>query len=1128
MMQALKGSFRPYGGGSADRTRAPRDPRERVAIWLGRVLLLAAVWALISLLFKHRGIPTVIVDVFEMLNVPAEPSLFVVALLLALSGAVRRRFRVAHVVTVVVMALSIAEQIRWIAKVAHHPGFPGNPYHGFARVWWDWRNELPLNILALAAGLVVLGLVVWSYPAFTARLAPGARRAAIAVLAAGLVLSAAVTTALTFLLPRTLNGPVEKVAWSVRSTFGISTPPDEPGFHGHLGHHWIYQVAGVISAGALVLAILVFWRAGRAAQHQDADEELAVRRLLLEHGEGDSLGYFATRRDKSVVFSPDQRAAVTYRVEGSVSVASADPIGRRSSWDAAIQVWLAECRLHGWYAAVLSSSEEGTREYVAAGLRAFALGDEAIIEIDRFRLRGRSMRPVRQAVTRISRAGYTTRIRHHADLSPAELAEIGELAEQWRGEEIERGFSMALNRLGDPADGRCVLITAHDRDGQIRGFLSFVPWGSRGLSLDLMRRDRAAENGLNEYLVSQLVDGAGAIGVRRISLNFAVFRNVFSSADQVGAGPVTKATDAFLSFVSRFYQLETLYRSNDKYQPQWVPRLLCYDPALTVARAGIAMGVAEGFLPLVGPRFLVGPRVSDTQPPRPEPDFVDRVRAQEAQLLSPAAPIATLTEQQRVRRDKLTRWEKDGEDGYPVGVPRTHRVAEIRCAHAGLGTDVRTENVVSVAGRVRALRDLGGVTFAVLEDEGERIQVMATSAETPARPREQWRRMVDLGDIVSVTGSVATSRTGELSVLLQDWDLAGKCLSPVPDLRATLADDVRVRQRALDLIVTPDSVDMLRRRSAGVRAMREAFGSRDFTEVETPILQAVHGGAAARPFRTHINAYDMDLYLRIAPELYLKRLCIGGMQRVFELGRNFRNEGVDATHNPEFTSLEAYQAYADYDVMRELTRDVLLEVATAVNGRPVARRPDGDVDLSPDWPVITVHDAVGRATGVPLTSSSSREEVAEVCRAHDVSVAPAASAGQLVVELYEALVEKQTTFPTFYTDFPLDTSPLTRRHRDDPNLAERWDLVAFGAEIGTAYSELTDPVDQRRRLTAQSMAAAAGDPEAMQLDESFLAALEYAMPPTGGLGLGVDRAVMMLTGASIRATLAFPFVRPNS
>jgi lysyl-tRNA synthetase class 2 len=325
---------------------------------------------------------------------------------------------------------------------------------------------------------------------------------------------------------------------------------------------------------------------------------------------------------------------------------------------------------------------------------------------------------------------------------------------------------------------------------------------------------------------------------------------------------------------------------------------------------------------------------------------------------------------------------------------------------------------------------------------------------------------------------------------------------------------------------------LLTDRSVAVSELRQALGRRGFLEVETPMLQPVHGGANARPFVTHSNAYDATRYLRIAPELFLKRLCVAGMGKVFELNRNFRNEGADATHNPEFTSVEAYQAYADYLDMRELTRQLILEVATAVYGSPIARRPgpDGvltDVDLSGPWRSVTVHQAVSGVCGVTITADTGLDELSRLCREHGVNRPAEASPGTLVTELYEALVEKQTHQPTFYLDFPVETSPLTRLHRNDPRLAERWDLVAFGAEIGTGYSELIDPVDQRQRLVEQSLRAADGDPEAMQLDEAFLSALEYAMPPTGGVGLGVDRLVMMLAGASIRQTLAFPFLRPG-
>jgi lysyl-tRNA synthetase class 2 len=621
------------------------------------------------------------------------------------------------------------------------------------------------------------------------------------------------------------------------------------------------------------------------------------------------------------------------------------------------------------------------------------------------------------------------------------------------------------------------------------------------------------------------------MGVRRISLNFAMFRSVFRAADQVGAGPITRATDAVLGVVSRFYQLETLYRSNQKYQPEWVPRFICYAPALTVVRAAVAAGTAEGFLPKLGPAFLVGPKTPDAQPPRGEA-FNEAVWAQERALLHPAPPVKRLSEQQRVRRAKLAALEREGYSGYPAAVPRTCALTEVRREHASLAAGRGTGKEVSVTGRVRAVRDLGGITFAVLEEDGAQLQVMLTAKATPALCRQAWRRGVDLGDLVSVTGEICASDRGELSVLVRQWQLAGKCLNPVPPLRARLTDDVKTRDRPLDLITNQAAVDLLTRRSRGVRALREAFEQRGYLEVETPMLQAIHGGAAARPFQTHINAYDMDLYLRIAPELYLKRLCVGGMRRIFELNRNFRNEGADASHNPEFTSLEAYEAYGDYTTMRELTREVILAMAVAVNGRPVALRPRADggfdeVDLTRPWPVQTVHEAVSLAARAELTPGSPRADVAAACARHGVRADPDASAGQLVMALYEALVEKQTVLPTFYCDFPVEVSPLARKHRTDPRLTEQWDLVAFGTELGTAYTELTDPIDQRDRLTRQSIAAAAGDLEAMQLDEPFLSALGYAMPPTGGLGLGVDRLIMILAGVNIRATLAFPFIRPQ-
>jgi lysyl-tRNA synthetase class 2 len=342
-----------------------------------------------------------------------------------------------------------------------------------------------------------------------------------------------------------------------------------------------------------------------------------------------------------------------------------------------------------------------------------------------------------------------------------------------------------------------------------------------------------------------------------------------------------------------------------------------------------------------------------------------------------------------------------------------------------------------------------------------------------------------------------------------------------------------VRLRHVDLIINPTAREVLRLRSRSVAGIREYLNGRGFLEVETPMLQHVHGGANARPFVTHTSAYDLRLYLRIAPELYLKRLLVGGESRVFELNRNFRNEGADASHNPEFTMLEAYEAYGDYTTMLTLMRELIQHVSTVAHGSAVARRVDagghaGEYDLSGQWRVVPVNEAISAALGEPVDNDTPAGTVVRLARRAGVEIDAHASRGAAIAEVYQRLVERSTVEPTFYTNFPTETSPLTRQHRADPRMAERWDLVAFGMEIGTAYSELIDPVEQRARLTAQSLLAAGGDPEAMEVDEEFLAALEYAMPPTGGLGMGVDRLMMMLTGRTIRDTILFPLVRPSS
>jgi lysyl-tRNA synthetase class 2 len=490
---------------------------------------------------------------------------------------------------------------------------------------------------------------------------------------------------------------------------------------------------------------------------------------------------------------------------------------------------------------------------------------------------------------------------------------------------------------------------------------------------------------------------------------------------------------------------------------------------------------------------------------------------------------ADLPEQMRVRLAKADRLRAAGVDPYPVGYPRTTTISGVRDQFGDLPADSATGKTVGVTGRVMLSRSSGKLSFATIRDGTGEIQVMLSLDRVGEQALAAWKADVDLGDHVGVTGEVISSRRGELSILADSFAITAKALRPLPDKHKGLTDsESRVRQRYLDLLTNPEARQMAEIRAAVVRSVREELHVRGYLEAETPVLQTLHGGANARPFTTHINAFDLELYLRIALELHLKRLVVGGIERVYEIGRIFRNEGADATHNPEFTMLEAYEAYGDYTTMQTLTRELLQAAAVAAHGSQVARRPDGtEVDISGTWRQATVHGALSEAVGEEITPGTPEKELRALAAEHEIDLQPNWSAAEVLLELYQHLVEARTVEPTFYRDFPVEVAPLTRQHRDDPRLAEKWDLVAFGTEIATAYSELVDPVEERARLTAQSLLAAGGDPEAMRLDEDFLRALEYGMPPSGGVGMGIDRMLIMLTGASIRETVLFPLVKPT-
>ena len=524
-------------------------------------------------------------------------------------------------------------------------------------------------------------------------------------------------------------------------------------------------------------------------------------------------------------------------------------------------------------------------------------------------------------------------------------------------------------------------------------------------------------------------------------------------------------------------------------------------------------------------------------------------------------------EQFEVRAGKRERLRGEGWDPYPVRLPITTTIAAVRERYGHLQAGEETQDVVGLAGRVVFLRNTGRLCFVTLADgAGTTLQAMLSAKALPAEGHTclaAFKSDVDLGDHLFVHGRVISSRRGELSVMAEPvlhegvdgagpggaaglgdddvavpaWRIASKALRPLPKVwtnqegeEVSLSEDNRARRRELDLLIRPTARDMVRTRAAVVRSLRENFHRRDYLELETPMLQVVHGGAAARPFVTHMNAFDMDLYLRIATEIYLKRAVVGGVDRVFEINRNFRNEGADSSHSPEFTALEAYEAYSDYDGMAELTRNLVQQAARDAfdlpEGGEVVTLADGtEYDLSGEWDKIDLYTSVSEALGEEITVETPREQLVAYAEKIGLEIDDYAVAGKVVEDIFEELVGNKLWAPTFVYDFPEDTSPLTRYHRSKPGLTEKWDLYVRGFETATAYSELADPVVQRERFEAQALAAAKGDPEAMVLDEDFLVAMEQGFPPSGGMGMGIDRLLMVLTGQGIRETITFPLVR---
>jgi len=1073
-----------------------KTTRDRSAALLAGLYGVATVCALSLWAFKrwdshHDSWPEVF---FGVLNVPVSHSLISASALGLMTAALvaRKRFG---------LYAAAAFQIlgAYVSAIPHIVGSTTNPAPAWAsRAGNSWGTDVASIVVAVLA----LAWMWWLRSAYPARLRRGSWLAASLVVAGGVATTVAVTWFLVWL---SVPGPGYFHNRMVGAAIGRSLGDSDLINNASLAAvpPWIPQITSFTMSLTLLAAVWVFMRSAHHETAWSPAREVAIRRLISQADRPDSLDYFATRRDKSSIFSSRGGAVLAYRVLNGVSLASGDPVGDTHQWGDVIERWKQEARTYGWIPAVLGASEQGARAYASAGLRPLSIGDEAILHPDAFALDSPQMTSVRHAVRRARRRGVTVTIRRQTEVGPEEMSELADAAERWRGNEPDRGFSMALNRHGDPADDNLMVATARDAEGVLLAVLVLVPWGRAGRSLDLMRRSPDAPNGTVELIVTELLQRGAEFGIRELSLNFCMFRSVYADADRLGAGALTRFNYSILGRLDALWQLERLYVSNQKYQPEWRPRYLCYDGPVSLPLVALAAGAAEGFVPR--------PFARDLPPADLSPEQLAEIRKLNE---LPPPPRLRRNDQERVRLGHVEELREHGLDPWPA--------AESPVTQAGQSV---------VAGRVRRIRDHGGVVFADVSPEeapeAETSQVLLE--ETLGCAHRTFARLIDIGDLVRFVGRTGPSRTGEPSLLVERWEMLAKSLHPMPGPARTpdIQDD---GWHGNEL----DRVTLLRHRSNVIRAVRTLLHEHGYLEVETPILHAIHGGATARPFKTRSTAYGTDLSLRIAPELYLKRLLVAGMGPVFELGRNFRNEGVDASHNPEFTSLEVYLPGGDYRQMRLLAEQIVRVAARAVHGSDVLPLPvtGGDelklTDVSEEWRFEPMLTALERALGQHVSLDMDYDIALSLARENGIVTRPDAGIGDLLEGLYGKLVEPMTMVPVFYADFPQETSPLTRPHRMSPGLVERWDLVAAGMEIGTAYTELTDPIDQRDRLTHQSMRAAAGDVEAMEVDEAFLHDLELGMPPTGGLGIGIDRLVMLVTGTPIRSVLSFPFTKPNS
>ena len=896
----------------------------------------------------------------------------------------------------------------------------------------------------------------------------------------------------------------------------------------------------MLALGCLGLALALFFLFRpifRTPSHSD-DDFAHARRLVHTYG-WDTLSYFVFRPDKSWFFSSDGEAMLAYGYRGGWALVSGDPVGRPESIPLVVDEFIAMCNRNAWRFAFLAVREADLPMYDTFGLHGLYMGDEAIIHTLEFDLDGRDMRKVRQSVNRYDKAGYTFELTSEFACDRSTTLRLNQISQQWRGEKPEEGFTTALSQDINGDCPECAIAVARDADGVPMGFLHLVPmFGDKpGFSLDIMRYERDAPNGMMDYLISQTALELRAQGITRLSMNFAAFGRLLD--DDIEFRGFHKLARWSVKKLSTVYQADTLRRFSEKFHPHWLPRMIVFKEPGDIASVGILYLGAERFLrvPLIG--HVLAPRATDERSSAAHSDLAippglmkrkpAHRRRRGQQIVPPSADELGETPMFIANVRAARELRADGIEPWPIltDFAPDATAAELRERYPSLSPDAATGDTVSVAGRVMALRRFGAFTFCDLQDRSGRIQLYV---RRDALGEQTWQafKKIGVGDVAGATGEVITSRSGELSVAAKSTMLLSKALRPLPDKIHGFRDaELRARRRYIDLIMNDDSKATALGRITTLATIREFMCAHDYAEVETGMLYNIPGGAQAKPFITHHNALDIDMYLRIALELELKRLVVGGIERVFEIGRAFRNEGADNRHNPEFTLMEAYCTYTDYLELMTFVEEMLTECARRVTGGTEIAVGDQTMSFEPPWEQITMIEAAHRTTGLEIDLAMPDDEIRSRIEAYGIATEPAWGGAKMLEALYDEAVQMNIWDPTFVMDYPAATSPLAKRSRHSPLYAERYQLIVAGRELVNCYTEQNDPIVQREALMEQMRRREQGDDEAERIDFDFLRALEHGLPPLGGFGIGIDRLVMLLTGAdNIRDVILFPTYRP--